>query len=47
MAKDISVEQHLKEWSALVEKLKLMESSRTIDYRISRVEHLIQEYKEE
>ena len=42
MAEDISVELHLKEWSDLIKRLKLLPKDKFIDYRISRIEHLIQ-----
>ena len=45
LAKDISVERHLKEWADLIKRLKLLPQSpmtKWIDYRISRIEHLIQ-----
>tara|TARA_R110002020_G_scaffold64430_3_gene170948 strand:+ start:4852 stop:4998 length:147 start_codon:yes stop_codon:yes gene_type:complete len=42
MTKDISVKLHLKEWADLIMRLKLLPNNKFIDYRISRIEHLIQ-----
>ena len=45
LAKDISVERHLKEWADLIKRLKLLTNDKFIDYKISRIEHLIRTHE--
>jgi hypothetical protein len=45
LAKDISVERHLKEWADLIKRLKLLPNDKFIDYKISRIEHLIRTHE--
>tara|TARA_R110002020_G_scaffold113233_3_gene260208 strand:- start:13405 stop:13551 length:147 start_codon:yes stop_codon:yes gene_type:complete len=41
MEDDLTLKQHLKEWSDLIKRLKILPKDKFIDYRIQRIEHLI------
>jgi len=43
LEKDISL--HLKEWADLIKRLKLLPNDKFIDYKISRIEHLIRTHE--